>query len=236
MPGMIEHLYYSQLIYHSLSARSTTKLLKSGDVQLQTEYRQKLNRERFILAEILPDMAKSRAESHFKVRLSKVRGICVPSLDTLDAAMNLGVDWSIRMGVYAHLFLDRSFMMNFLIPRFEWETSEGEIISKASGKVFTFRNFFSEKGLHSAYAEATKILVDSGKLKLKSVRNLPRVLPETGLEAVDDIVASESWRDRVEWYIAHAEKRTDMLFSADEYIAFIENQAATMTAQMLHRE
>ena len=235
MPGMVEHLYYAQLIYHSLSSRSTTKLLRNGDVQLQTEYKQKLNRERFMLAEILPDMARSRDDSHFRIHLSKAQGIRVPSLDTLSSAVAFRVDWSMRMGVYAHLFLDRTFIVNFLVPRFEWEALEGQIFSKASGKVFTRRNFFSEEGLYSAYAEATKILVESGKLKMKSIRNLPKVLPEIGVEALDNIV-SEPWRDRIEWYVAHSKSRTDSLFSADEYISFIENQAVTATAQILHME
>ena len=234
MPGMIEHLYYDQLIYHSLSSRPTTKILKNGDAQLQTEYKQTLNRERFVLSEILPDMAISVFESHFRIRTHKANGLFIPNVEASESVIRHKVDWSIRMGIYAHLCLDRAFVLNFLLPRFEWNTSDGKIVSKTSGEVFKPRDFFSENGLYSAYSETTKVLVDKEKLRLKSIRNLPDTLPKTGVKAIDEIVA-EPWKERLEWYIANAKEQTDQVFSAEEYIAFIENEAVNTTAQILHR-
>lgn len=194
-----------------------------------------MNRERFMLAEILPDMANSVFESHARIHTHKADGLYIPNLEYVDNKMRCRADWSVRMGIYAHLYLDWKFVLDFLIPKFDWDISNGKITNKASGVSFGPRKFFSEDGLYQAYSETTKILVESGKLKLEPVRNLPAALPGTGLKLFDDIVA-ESWKERFEWYIANAREQNEQMFSVEEYIAFIENQAVNATAQILHKE
>lgn len=236
MPGMIEHFYFCQLIYNSLSNRPATTLLKNGDLKLPTEYKQWLNRENFMLGGILPDMAEERNIAHCKVEHRKIRGLYVPDLYSAERQLYVSKNWSLRMGIYAHLYLDRYFLLNFLVPKFGWDINgRHEIINCSTGEIFTVSEFFSPEGLYGAYSELNVAIINGGLLNLEAIKKLPEELPKTGIKVLDQTIA-EPWQKQLEKYTTHLSERTDRIFSIDEYLEFAEKAAVRLTAEMLHME
>lgn len=232
MPGMIEHLYFDSLIYHSLSARPTTKLLKNGNIKLMT-YKQVINRERFMLAGIMPDLADSKYKSHYKY-LNQKLGMYIPDLYLADRAISrVRNDWSVRSGLYAHIYLDQKFMMNFVVPKFYWDAKHQKITSKATDKVFSADDFFSSEGLFKAYGEVATAILDRDLLKMKAIETLPDELPEVNILEMQPVW---QWRDKFNYFVENRQEETNEIFSVSEAIDFIREQAVTLTAHLLYTE
>lgn len=232
MPGMIEHLYFDNLIYHSLSARPTTKILKDGNVEISV-YKQVLNRERFMLAGIMPDLTEDKFKAHYKY-ISRKIGLYVPDLRLADRMIShTWNDWSIRTGLYAHMYFDQKFVMEFLVPRFDWDTEGQKITSIATGEEFSSEQFFSLDGLFGAYAEVATALLSGGRLRAKLVENLPDDLPEVKMPEMEPV---KDWRLEFERQASNVRAKTDRIFPVDEAINFIEEQATLLTAYMLYTE
>lgn len=232
MPGMIEHLYFDNLIYHSLSARPTTKILKDGDVEISV-YKQVLNRERFMLAGIMPDLAEDKFKSHYRY-IDRKLGLFVPDLFVADREISKArSDWSVRMGLYVHIHFDQIFLMDFVVKKFHWDVQGRAITSKVTGEVFSPEEFFSLDGLFGAYAEIATVLLSEGYLKMKGVESLPDELPRVNTSEMKPV---KDWRQEFERQANTTRVRTDRLFSVSEAIKFIEEQATLLTAYMLYTE
>ncbi|MBQ6486578.1 hypothetical protein IJI76_02535 [Candidatus Saccharibacteria bacterium] len=234
MAGMIEHLYFNGLIYHSLSIRPTSKILKNGDIRLGSEFKQLLNRERFILTGILPDMAKNQFSSHFRYRTRKAPGVFLPDINTAERLINRATtDWSIKMGIYSHFWFDMTFLTDFIIPRFDFRAEDCKIRNIATGELFTPEDFIRE--LRHAYSETTAALLASEKLKVKAIRSLPDEICRTTVPEFDTIV-EEPWKEKFKRYLENSKVEKNKLFNVEDYIRFIEDRAVTLTALMFYKE
>jgi len=236
MPGMIEHLYFCQSVYEDLAGHSKTKLLKNGNIKFMGERGRILDREKFMLGGILPDMAKEHNFSHFKVEAGRVRRLYVPDLYSAGRAMKTMTDWSLEMGIYAHLYLDRNFILRFLIPRFEWDLKKrGEVVSKETGEIFTTQKFFSGEGLYGAYGELNFAIIKDELLDVPAIEKMSDELPKTGMSNFDEIV-DEPWKEQFKRYTGHLSPRTDQIFSVNEYLDFSRGLTKNLVAEMLYAE
>lgn len=221
MPGMIEHLYFCQVVCDALSAR-------------QTRVYKDLEKEMFMMGGILPDMAKEHRFSHFKVGVKKVWGLYAPDLYSAGRSMFMIRNWSLRMGVYAHLYLDRYFVKKFLVPRFQWDMKkQGKITNLATGEVFETEQFFSSEGLYRAYGEVNSVILSKGLLDLEWVKSLPDELPSTGLAVFDEKIET-SWKEQLEMNIKCVCEQTDRVLPVDDYLAFSNETARRLMAEIIY--
>lgn len=232
MPGIVEHLYFDSLIYHSLSARPTTKILKDGNVEISV-YKQVINRERFMLAGIIPDLAEDKFKSHYKY-VDRKLGLFVPDLFVADRSISKARnDWSVRMGLYAHIHLDQKFLMDFVVKKFYWDVREQRITSKLTGEIFSPEEFFSKDGLFGAYEEVAAAILSEGRLRVKGVESFPDELPETKIPEMKPV---KDWWQEFDRQATTNRARTDRIFPVAEAIKFIEEQATLSAAYMLYTE
>lgn len=232
MAGIIEHFYFNDLIHHSLAHRPRSKVLKNGNVRIGSEFKQLLSYEPFVLTGILPDMAKDRSGSHFRYEARRAPGIFYPDLEVAERKIKqVAADWSIRMGIYSHFWLDTVFLDEFLIPKFDFNTDK--ITNLETKESFKHEEFKEE--LKRAYTETGKFLVDNDKIAVEDFMQLSDVLPVTNVSEFDDI-DDESWKKRFEKCLTSKLKRKNHLFPVEDYVHYIENKAVTLTALMFYME
>ena len=234
MPGMIEHLFFNSSIYKNLRERPGTKLYKNGNLKIG---KMKLVRDDFMLSGILPDLAREQDLAHFKVESEEVPGLNLPDLELAERWLPKKIGWSVGRGVYAHLYLDYHFFVDFLKPRYKWSLeTNGTVQNLQTGQVFSAEQFFSSMGLYSAYGELNEVILDRGLLDVEAIRELPTDrLPKTYLDVID-FVDEQPWREQFEEYLTHRLPRTDRIFSVEEYLEFSAKMARRCAAEMLQVE
>lgn len=225
MPGMIEHLYFCSTVCDEFIRNLQDDEKKDRTLKCFLRKGQIFSRDRFMLGGILPDLARDRNRSHWKVESRRVKGLFIPNM--YDALRRLAEvkNWSLRLGIYAHLYLDLRFIVEFLVPKFEWKMFEkGEIRHLGTGEVMSVKEFFSGKGLYGAYAEINAMILENNLLDIDSIMEIGPQAPMTGLNELDDRV-DESWKNRFETYLTHQAKETNRFFPLHEYL-FFSNQVA----------
>ncbi|MBQ9016670.1 hypothetical protein IJ103_00280 [Candidatus Saccharibacteria bacterium] len=237
MPGMLEHLQFNCNVYDNLRKWPRTEILENNYLKIVTGEEHFLGRDAFLLGGIIPDLAVDHNLSHYKVFSRKAHGIFVPDLAAALRQMPQKKNsWPLRMGVYAHLYLDYHFLSDFLIPRYLWNLRrEGRIENLATRAVYTTEEFFSAKGLYGAYGELNLAILERGLLDLELIRSLPDKAPEVGAAEMDER-DERPWKERFEGYLTHRSPITNKILPVEEYLKFSAGLANRFAAEMLHIE
>ncbi len=208
MPGILYHLSFAEEVYRKLGAA----------IQLD-----KIN---FMAGNLIPDLATDKKASHYRKKAS-VDGFFVPEMELVKRDLFRPED-SIKFGMYCHLYLDYYFIEEFLIPEFIWDTKEMQVINPRNNMRWDVKTFFSHSGMYGAYTEINQLMVRDGHVSLKTVEEIPEVLPSTGI-AVFDTRRDKTWKAELEEYLAQKKDYTGEIFDYDRLWTCIERIAMQFT-------
>lgn len=212
MPGILYHLSFAEEVYRNL-----------GTVI-------KLDKVDFMAGNLIPDLATDKRKSHFRKKAS-VDGFFVPEMELVKRELFRPED-SIKFGMYCHLYLDYYFIEKFLIPEFIWNVKDMKVINPRNNKQWDVKTFFSHSGMYGSYTEINQLLVRDGHISLSTVKEIPEILPSTGI-AVFDVRRDKTWKAELDEYLAQKKEYTGDIFDYDGLWSCIEKIATQFAQEVL---
>ena len=180
MPNTISHLAFAEETYRRLSPIIT------------------LDRVNFLSGNLIPDLSVDKGQSHYR-KSSSIYGLLVPDLSKASNDL-FKVEDSIKLGMYAHLYLDYYFIEHFLIHRFIWDVPNMEVINPKTNHHWSVYDFFSQKGLYGAYTQVSQSMLNSGYVSFDTIKEIPEFLPETGIVFFDNR-NNMTWKNELEYHL-----------------------------------
>lgn len=174
MPNTISHLAFAEETYRRLSPIIT------------------LDRVNFLSGNLIPDLSVDKGQSHYR-KSSSIYGLLVPDLSKASNDL-FKIEDPIKLGMYAHLYLDYYFIEHFLIPRFIWDVPNMEVINPKNNYHWNVYDFFSPKGLYGAYTQVSLSFLQFGYVSFGTIKEIPEFLPKTGISFFDN-------RNKMSWKI-----------------------------------
>lgn len=227
MPGVLHHLYFAEEVFRQVEIelnRTQTPFEEEGDELIFPVKRAKLSKSRFYLGNVLPDIASDKEKTHFKVDSVLARGFRVPELFYASKQLEKVEDSSYRLGICAHLFLDKKFIERFVYPRFQFNWDEDKIVNHRSRRVYTVKDFFSSDGLYCGYSELNRAIENMGLVDFEYLAQLPEWPEQIGMAGFDTW-REESWKEELDRYLIDATWTQETVFLTDDFINFIEKFA-----------
>ena len=212
MPGILYHLSFAEEVYRNL-----------GTVI-------QLDKVDFMAGNLIPDLATDKMKSHFRKKAS-VDGFFVPEMELVKRELFIPED-SIKFGMYCHLYLDYYFIEKFLIPEFIWNVKDMKVINPRNNKQWDVKTFFSHSGMYGSYTEINQLLVRDGHVSLSTVKEIPEILPSTGI-AVFDVRRDKTWKAELDEYLAKKKEYTGDIFDYDRLWSCIEKIATQFVQEVL---
>lgn len=212
MPGILYHLSFAEEVYRNL-----------GTVI-------QLDKVDFMAGNLIPDLAMDKMKSHFRKKAS-VDGFFVPEMELVKRELFIPED-SIKFGMYCHLYLDYYFIEKFLIPEFIWNVKDMKVINPRNNKQWDVKTFFSHSGMYGSYTEINQLLVRDGHVSLSTVKEIPEILPSTGI-AVFDVRRNKTWKAELDEYLAKKKEYTGDIFDYDRLWSCIEKIATQFVQEVL---
>ena len=212
MPGILYHLSFAEEVYRNL-----------GTVI-------QLDKVDFMAGNLIPDLATDKMKSHFRKKAS-VDGFFVPEMELVKRELFIPED-SIKFGMYCHLYLDYYFIEKFLIPEFIWNVKDMKVINPRNNKQWDVKTFFSHSGMYGSYTEINQLLVRDGHVSLSTVKEIPEILPSTGI-AVFDVRRNKTWKAELDEYLAKKKEYTGDIFDYDRLWSCIEKVATQFVQEVL---
>lgn len=212
MPGILYHLSFAEEVYRN-----------SGTVI-------QLDKVDFMAGNLIPDLATDKMKSHFRKKAS-VDGFFVPEMELVKRELFIPED-SIKFGMYCHLYLDYYFIEKFLIPEFIWNVKDMKVINPRNNKQWDVKTFFSHSGMYGSYTEINQLLVRDGHVSLSTVKEIPEILPSTGI-AVFDVRRDKTWKAELDEYLAKKKEYTGDIFDYDRLWSCIEKIATQFVQEVL---
>lgn len=212
MPGILYHLSFAEEVYRNL-----------GTVI-------QLDKVDFMAGNLIPDLATDKRKSHFRKKAS-VDGFFVPEMELVKRELFRPED-SIKFGMYCHLYLDYYFIEKFLIPEFIWNVKDMKVINPRNNKQWDVKTFFSHSGMYGSYTEINQLLVRDGHISLSTVKEIPEILPSTGI-AVFDVRRDKTWKAELDEYLAQKKEYTGDIFDYDRLWSCIEKIATQFVQEVL---
>lgn len=227
MPGVLHHLYFAEEVIRQVENelnRTQTPFEEEGDELIFPVKRAKLSKSRFYLGNVLPDIARDKEKTHFKVNSALAVGFRVPELFYASKQLEKVENSSYRLGIYAHLFLDKIFIERFVYPRFQFSWEEDKIVDLRSRRIYTVEDFFSPDGLYYGYSELNSAIASRGLVDFEYFTQLPEWPEQIGMAGFDDW-REESWKKELDRYLIDVAWTQGAVFLADDFINFIEKFA-----------
>ena len=215
MPGILYHLSFAEEVYRNLGTV----------IQLD-----KVDFVDFMAGNLIPDLATDKRKSHFRKKAS-VDGFFVPEMELVKRELFRPED-SIKFGMYCHLYLDYYFIEKFLIPEFIWNVKDMKVINPRNNKQWDVKTFFSHSGMYGSYTEINQLLVRDGHISLSTVKEIPEILPSTGI-AVFDVRRDKTWKAELDEYLAQKKEYTGDIFDYDRLWSCIEKIATQFVQEIL---
>lgn len=183
MPGIMYHLAFAEEVHRHIKR-------DVDDVQ-------------FFSGNLIPDLVLDKKASHYRIPAS-VEGFYVPDMKVVRAELYDKND-PIKLGIFCHLYLDYHFIENYIIPEFIWDADEMLVINPRNGKNWSVERFFAKpsKGgiLYNGYTQINKLMVSDGHINMETVKMLPEVLPDTGID-IFDARRDETWLEELSGYLS----------------------------------
>ncbi len=211
MPGILYHLSFAEEVYRRLGTI----------IQLD-----KVN---FMAGNLIPDLATDKNKSHYRKKAS-VEGFFVPEMELVKKDL-LRPEDSTKFGMYCHLYLDYYFIEEFLIPEFIWDIKKETVINPRNNMHWDVETFFSHSGMYGAYTEINQLMVRDGHVSLSTVKEIPEILPSTGM-AVFDTRRDKTWKQELEEYLAQKKDYTGEIFDYDRLWNCIERIATQFVQEI----
>ncbi|MBQ9116132.1 MAG: hypothetical protein IJY04_03825 [Clostridia bacterium] len=212
MPGILYHLTFAEMV-----ALRLKEVLSPAD------------RAEFLAGNLLPDLAKNKALSHFR-KPASLDGMLVPDLQKA-AELMLPPHRPLLFGAYCHLFLDASFIEEILIATFIWDKERKTVTSRESGLTVSIGEFFSDNGIYGAYTELNQLLIRDGYVSSELIDSIPDVIPKTGIEFLD-YRREMSWREELNGYLSEKRAYTGRLlryeFISERFNTFADRLASSL--------
>lgn len=199
MPGILYHLSFAEEVYRNLDSIQDKVAFMSGN--------------------LIPDLATDKKKSHYRKNAS-VDGFFVPEMELVKRDFFKPED-PLKFGMYCHLYLDYYFIENFLIPEFIWDVEKMEVINPRNNMHWDVKTFFSHSGMYGSYTEINQLLVRDGHVSIDTVKEIPEVLPNTGL-TVFDTRREKTWKEELIEYLAQKKAYTGEIFDYYRLWGFIE--------------
>ena len=212
MPGILYHLSFAEEVYRNL-----------GTVI-------QLDKIDFMAGNLIPDLATDKRKSHF-LKKASADGFFVPEMELVKRELFRPED-SIKFGMYCHLYLDYYFIEKFLIPEFIWNVKDMKVINPRNNKQWDVKTFFSHSGMYGSYTEINQLLIRDGHISLSTVKEIPEILPSTGM-AVFDIRRDKTWKTELDEYLAQKKEYTGDIFDYDRLWSCIEKIATQFVQEVL---
>ena len=181
MPGILYHLSFAEEVYRKLASFIS------------------FDKGSFMAGNLIPDLATDKHKSHYRKKAS-IEVFYVPEMELVKRDLFFPED-SLKFGMYCHLYLDYYFIEYFLIPEFIWDVENMKVINPRNNKNWDTETFFSHSGLYGSYRELKQLILRDGHISLKTVKELPEILPNTGLPVFDSR-HGKTWKAELEEYWA----------------------------------
>lgn len=193
MPGILYHLSFAEEVYRQLAPVMPDKVS-------------------FMAGNLIPDLATDKTQSHYSKKAS-VDGFFVPEMELVKRDLFVPED-PVKFGMFCHLYLDYYFIEEFLIPEFIWDTKMNRVINPRNNKEWDVHTFFSHEGMYGAYTEINQLMVRDGHVSIRTVEEIPEILPNTGLP-VFDARRQKTWKAELDEYLAQKKEYTGEIFDYD---------------------
>ena len=204
MPGILYHLSFASKVYREL------------------ENVINLDKITFYSGNLIPDLAVDKLKSHYRQEAS-LEGFYVPDLKQVKKEL-LDINDDLKLGMYAHLYLDYYFIEKFLIPEFVWDKENMQVINPRNNMSWDVKTFFSQKGMYGAYTEINQLIISNSHFSLDEVNQIPELLPLTSIEVFDDR-RDKTWKKELDEYIKQKKEYTGQIFDYNRLIKSIESIA-----------
>ena len=191
MPGILYHLSFAEEVYRKLST-----VIQFDKVD-------------FMSGNLIPDLATDKKKSHYQKKAS-VDGFFVPEMQLVKTDLFKPKN-SIKFGMYCHLYLDYYFIEKFLIPEFIWDIKKMKVINPRNNREWNVKTFFSHSGMYDSYTEINQLMVKDGHISLNIVKEIPEILPSTGI-AMFDTRRDKTWKAELKEYLAQKKDYTGEIF------------------------
>ncbi len=168
------------------------------------------NKIDFMAGNLIPDMsATKKTLSHYR-KASYVEGFVAPDIERVKKDLFFPND-PIKFGMYTHLWLDKRFIENVLIPSFIWDLENMRVINPRNGKSWSANYFFSSRGMYSSYTEVKTFMLRDNLIPLEEISKIPTILPLTGIP-IFDIRRKKTWRKQLDEHLSKQKKYTGNIF------------------------
>lgn len=205
MPGTLCHIAFGEMVYRKLDSNMP------------------LNKIEFLSGNLIPDLsAEDKKLSHYRKEAS-VMGLFVPDMKRVEK--ELFVHNPIKLGMYAHLYLDERFIEGFLIPSFIWYKPTMTIINPRNGLKWSPGSFFKLNGVYyQAFEEINQMLIRDGYISMETILGMPEILPDTGMPVFDKR-QNKPWKKEIEEYMTTKREYTGAVFDYESLMSFLKETA-----------
>ncbi len=216
MPGILYHLSFAEVVYRKLILNQIM-----------------LDKINFMAGNLIPDFTEDyesgKIKSHYRKKGS-LEGCLVPDMELVKRDLCVLND-PIKLGMYAHLYFDYQFIEGFLVPEFIWNVKEDKVINPMNNKEWNKEEFFSYSGLYGAYTETNQLLVKDGRIALDTLKQIPDILPNTGLEVFDKR-RKKTWREELDEYLLQKKEYTGEILEYNKLWNFIKGTATSFEKEI----
>ena len=199
MPGFLQHLACAEKVWE--------------------RYRIHLDYARFMSGNIIPDLAKDKELSHYRIESDS--GWRIPDMEAVEHEL-LRQD-SVRLGLYCHLALDHYFFTEYLGKSYHYHSNSRTVVNLITGSTCPRELFLSDCGLYGSYTLSNPELIRSGYIS-KSVFALPEYPPLTHIRRFDDR-SSRNWLDEVRRHLREVNRVSGCVFSSSDIKRVIDEGA-----------
>ena len=214
MPSSVCHLAFGEMVYRKLVS----------DISI--------NKANFMSGNLLPDLvATDKSLSHYRKKAS-VYGLFVPDMEQVHRDLFILED-SVKLGMYAHLYLDYHFIEGFLIPEFIWDKPRMKIGNPRTGEEWDPEPFFKPDGIYyGGFNEIDQLLIKKGYVSRKNISELPEILPKTGMEIFDNRKEG-AWKTEIEECLELKEEYIVDVFDCERLVDFIKEISIKLTDEII---
>lgn len=202
MPGTLLHLSFAQKVCQHINSP--------------------IDKFEFMCGNLIPDETKDKYVSHYRIHYG-ITGFFVPEIDKAKKDLFFKKD-ALKLGMYCHLYLDRHFITDFLIPEFEWDYEKMKVTNPRNHKIWDFSDFLSKSGFYSSYTEINHLLIENEYIDMSIVNNIPNILPQTGIPRFDQR-RSITWKEELDEYLAQKTTYSGDFLDYDNLCKFLKNTA-----------